>query len=131
MNGYLFERCMVTLVCKLVEENFPSHTEFAKRVFGDSENPSNAWRYIRNGQKGKPKRLGVEDAFNMACALGMDLETLCWKVHRELKEGWSLSEDIYNLEQNKPGRPRKNDKKSDNSLPLLNSTLLPEKNLHQ
>ena len=125
MIGYIFERCLVAIVNKMAEEKFSSHSEFAKLAFPLAEAPTNNWRHVRNGSnRGKARRLGVEDAYNIAAALAIDIEVLFWKTRREIEEGWTLEQDIANLaSRTKAGRPPKN-----KPLPLKNEDL--EKNTH-
>ena len=115
MNGYTFERCFVSFVSRLAVENCGNHSEFARIAFSDSEAPANVWRNIRNGNRGKLRDVTLTDAFNMASTLGMDLETLCWKVRREIEEGWTPEEDVCYQEDSKPGRRKK---RTENVQPL-------------
>ena len=109
MNCYEFERCFVSFVSKLAVEKYGNHSSFARVVFPEAESPINVWRNVRNGNRGKLRDITLKDACNMAQALEMDLETLCWKVHREIKEGWTPAQDVCHQEETKPGRPKKSE----------------------
>lgn len=69
----------------------------------------------------------------MASALGMDLETLCWKVRREIEEGWTLEQDVCRQEEPKRGRPKKSEKSSESLHPVPVTTAPSElqKNVEQ
>lgn len=107
MDGYIFERCFVSYVSRLAVEQCGNHSEFARIAFDGVEAPANTWRNIRNGNRGKLRDVTLKDAFNMASSLGMDLETLCWKVRREIEEGWTPEQDVCHQEDGKPGRRKK------------------------
>ena len=116
-KGFLFERCFVSFVSKLALERCGSHSEFGRLVFTDAESPINTWRNIRNGNRGKLRDITLKEAFQMAEALGTDLETLCWKVQKELEGGWTLAQDICHQEEAKSGRPRKRNKEESQLVP--------------
>lgn len=107
MNELLFERCLVYVVNRLADDLYDSETAFAEKVFTDTSSPVNAWRAVRNGQKGGFRKVSVREAWNMASAIGMSIDTLFFKVVRELDEGWSLDKDISVHKVKKAGRPPK------------------------
>ena len=107
MDSKVFERCLVNFVAKLAEEKFSSKEAFAEKVFFDTNSPGKAWQYVRIGQKGKLQPVSVEEAFNMAKALDMGIDVLCWKVFRAIEDGWTLEDDMFTAPDHKPGRPSK------------------------
>lgn len=133
MNGYLFERCFVSIVSRLATEKHGSHSEFGRTVFLDAESPVNVWRNIRNGNRGKLRDVSLKDAFNMAEAMNMNFADLCWNVQRELAAGWTLEQDICHQEEPKRGRPKKIEKDSEivPPVPVTTAHSEHEKNIAQ
>ena len=107
-NSYVFERCFLRLVEKLVRQAGMSDADFSAKAFQGSENPAKAWQHLRNGNRGKYRRVTLEDAYGMAIALGKDFTQLYWKTHDELENGWSLAQDGMPTEKKAAGRPLKN-----------------------
>ena len=106
MNELLFERCLVYVVSRLADDLFQTETAFADKVFTDTSSPVNAWRAVRNGQKGGFRKVSVREAWNMAEAVGMSIDSLFFKVVRELGEGWTMEQDV-SLRKSDAGRPSK------------------------
>lgn len=109
MNGEIFERCLVYVLGKRAEELGLNDTEFSNKVPAlkkKTGTPQNAWRAIRNGQRGKFREVSIEEAYDMAIAVGTTVDKLCWDVFNELRNGWSLEKDV-SLDKSKPGRPSK------------------------
>ena len=107
-SSYIFERCFLRLIEKLVRQAGMSDTEFSIKAFQGAENPVKAWQHLRNGNRGKYRRVTLEDAYSMALALGKDFTQLYWKTHDELENGWSLAQDGMPREKKAAGRPLKN-----------------------
>ena len=107
-SSYIFERCFLRLIEKLVRQAGMSDTEFSIKAFQGAENPVKAWQHLRNGNRGKYRRVTLEDAYSMALALGKDFTQLYWQTHDELENGWSLAQDGMPTEKKAAGRPLKN-----------------------
>lgn len=108
-EGHIFERCLVWTICQKANESGVSKndTELALEGFKDVNHPVNAWRSVRNGSAdGKFRGVTIEEAFNLAKAIGMTLPQLCWDVENHIRNGWSLAQDISH-EKGKAGRPPK------------------------
>lgn len=116
MDALLFERCLVSLVAEKAIEKYGTHADFAKIAFAGTAAPLNVWRAIRNGQKGKPREVSLRDAVQMADAIGMDLEVLCWQVARKLADGWASDDDVC-LKPSPRGRPQRQDGPQEGALP--------------
>lgn len=106
MESFLFERCFIWWIYQKAKDAGLNHTTFALLAFKESESPPNTWRAVRNGNKGKFRLLTLQDAINMCDALGIELETALWQVRQEIKNGWTIAQDISNLSE-KAGRPTK------------------------
>lgn len=119
-EGNLFERCLVWTICQKANEQGVSKndTELALEGFKNVNHPVNAWRSVRNGSgDGKFRGVTIEEAFNLAKAVGMTLPQLCWDVENNIRNGWSSEQDISH-EKGRAGRPPKSkDKKPDSPLP--------------
>ena len=108
-TSYIFERCFLRLVEKLARQAGLSDAEFSIKAFQGAENPAKAWQHLRNGNRGKYRRVTLEDAYSMANALGKDFTQLYWKTQDELENGWSLAQDGMPTEKKAAGRPLKNE----------------------
>lgn len=115
MNGELLQRCFVNIVCAILDEEIQKHTPkyasyaaFAKVAFPNEAHSYKFWQAIRLGQKGKPRGVSIEDAFNMAQALGESVDRLLIKAEMLISDGWDLSQDVFSDNDNKKrGRPAK------------------------
>lgn len=128
MDGYLLQRCFVNLVYSLLEEEmakpspkFKSQTNFAKVTFSKEATPVKIWQDIRIGRKGQqqPRGVSIEEAYMLAFAFDEKVDRLLVKTEMLIKDGWSLDQDIANIEEAKrPGRPTKKEgKKNSKSIP--------------
>ena len=139
MSGKLLERCFVNIILeRLLEEIkkdtplFASQGEFAEKAFPKENNPEKIWQYLKNGQKGKPRSVTIEDAHAMANALNEKLDRLLVKAEIHIEEGWNLADDVFNKEEEKKsGRPKKDKNAQKNehlAIPLASPELQPPEN---
>lgn len=101
MDAKIFERCLIWLVCKKADECDPpkNDTHLSNGVF-DVGHPVNAWRSTRNSTR----TLSLQEAYRLAEAIGLSLDRLCWDVFNELRNGWTMEQDV-SLSKPNPGRP--------------------------
>jgi hypothetical protein len=104
MTAKIFERCLIWVVCKKAEEleQALNDSQLAKGVF-DVGHPVNAWRSTRNSTRA----LTLQEAYRLAGKIDLPFENLCWDVCNELRNGWTLKQDV-SLKKPAPGRPSKN-----------------------
>jgi len=82
-----FERCFVTVVDEMLAERGISRAELSNRVWGGQmAQPKNAWNNLihRHGATGKPRKLLLREAIQIASAIGYDFVDLIDKVSRRL-----------------------------------------------
>jgi len=89
-NTDSFERVFITLIAERVEVSGMSHSEFGRRVFGDSSGVR-LWRSCRDFEK-RRRKLTLDEAYRMALALGTDFPTMVWNMVREAKARGMLVE---------------------------------------
>ena len=113
MKGEVLERCFVNLINDAANQSGLSIREFACKVFlpaGGTDKEMEAavkkWQGIRLGQKGKPQRVSIGDASELATAIGENVGKLLIKAEVMVEQGWNLDQDMARQESNKkPGRP--------------------------
>lgn len=83
-KNLLFERAFVTIVAEMVEQKGMSHSDFGRRVFGETSGVR-LWRWCRS-EENRGRRLMLGEAYAMAAALDTDFPSLVWKISKEAVE---------------------------------------------
>jgi hypothetical protein len=78
-----FERVFITLVAERVKAAKMSHSEFGRKIFGESAGVR-LWRACRDFE-GRGRRLTLDEAYRMADVLGTDFPTMVWNMVQEAK----------------------------------------------
>lgn len=88
-DGYRYERAFVDVVEQMLSDRGIDRTEFSRAVFQHQlKKPDNKWQCLLRpvSKTGKPQRLTLEDAYNIARFLGYDFPDLVEKVRRYLRD---------------------------------------------
>ena len=81
-----FEREFVRQVSRMAADQGLNYSQLARRAFRTDASPEVKWRQIRNVSKaGKPQRLSLTDACQLAEALGQYFPALCFTVWESLR----------------------------------------------
>jgi len=91
MTGYDIERAVVFLLCSVITEKSEyNHSIVSQKAFKNSANPTTRWRSMRNvvSKTSRPAKMSIEDAWNVANALDLDLASIVFKAEQIVKDGW-------------------------------------------
>lgn len=75
MNGNQFERCLVEVMTEVAEQKGFKHKPLAIAAWKERKDPGTKWRKIRNGTD--PRGFQVQDAYDLALAMGASFVELC------------------------------------------------------
>ncbi len=80
-----FEAKFFAVVEQIRKKQGISKNDISRLAFPDQAKPDNKWQRLERAFKGmsKPQRITLEDAYNIASAIGYDLPDLIWKVWKE------------------------------------------------
>ncbi len=88
----IFERAFVTLIAERVEDLGMPHSEFGRRVFGETAG-ARLWRSCRGSEQRPARKVTLGEAYRMAEALGTDFPSLVWNLSQAAKNRGMLTED--------------------------------------
>ena len=85
-NGNKFERQVVEVVSRMLDERGKTQTDFANSVWPEKSKPDNIWQTVKGETGKKPRDIRVSELYNIACYFGYDVEDFVGKIHREMKK---------------------------------------------
>lgn len=97
MKGKIFERCLVEAMIDAIERQGLKHKPVAISAWGDRKDPATKWRKIRNGTE--PRGLQIQDAYDLAFAIGISFLDLCGSAQHKMQELNKLDNKVAPLKK--------------------------------
>ncbi|WP_156952753.1 hypothetical protein [Maridesulfovibrio frigidus] len=83
---YEFERALVLEIVALYQSQGFGHTDFAKKMYGDTSTaPSKWWKVREMSPTGKPQSFPVAEAVKASRVLGIEVASLFFRVQEKMK----------------------------------------------
>jgi len=88
MSGMDFERTFFELIERIREEKGLSKRSLSDKAFTSQSKEDNKYQRIEKTSKktGKPQRISLEDAYDLAKSVGYHLPELIWLTWKEHKD---------------------------------------------
>jgi hypothetical protein len=112
MNKLNFERYLVEVMAELAEKKGLKHKPLAIGAWPEAKDPGTKWRKIRNGKE--PRGFRVQDAYNLALAMGISFIELCGIAQGRLMQAETPIQQVdAHIEKKKELKEKTSHKKQD------------------